>query len=160
MNAPNTAVATHEGVPVRRGRLLRDRTPAEAFGLRTGEMYRIAYSAGGVRGRRVSRSVVLFQGPSHRRRWDGVTVDCLEFALPQGRGLSLLGSQLVDVRAAGQNERGQWVVRDLALSAHRRRVSRRAPFELRSDAGVGQEGRGDAQVGKREVGGAAGLPLG
>jgi hypothetical protein len=73
-------------------------------------MYRVAYIAGAMPSRRVSRSLVVFEGISERRRWDGDSASCLEFALPQGRPLCLLSSQLVDVRPAGLNERGQWVL--------------------------------------------------
>lgn len=81
----------------------------ERFDLRDGEMYRVAYVAGGAQSPRVSRSLVIFEGLHERRRWDGEPTACLDFALPQGRTLSLLSSQLVDVRAAEINQRGQWV---------------------------------------------------
>jgi hypothetical protein len=41
--------------------------------------------------------------------------------------MSLLGSQLVDVRPAGLNERGQWVLLDQVMGKHRRRPGRRSP---------------------------------
>jgi hypothetical protein len=73
-------------------------------------MYRVAYVAGGLQSRRVSRSLAVFEGVSERRRWDGELTSCLDFVLPQGRALSLLATQVVDVRPAGMNERGQWVL--------------------------------------------------
>lgn len=88
-------------------------------------MYRVAYTAGGAPVRRVSRTLVVFSGVSSRRRWDGEEASCLDFALPQGRSLSLLANQLVDVRPAELNERGQWVL--LAEGDGRRqRAGRRA----------------------------------
>jgi hypothetical protein len=89
---------------------VRDRSVVERFGLRPAEMYRVAYIAGGGDARRVSRSLAVFNGESERRRWDGQAATCLDFVLPQGRALSLLATQLVDVRPAGLNERGQWVL--------------------------------------------------
>lgn len=129
MNAPNGANDLLGASPPgpRRGRLVRDRSAVERFGLRTGEMYRVAYTAGGAPVRRVSRTLVVFAGVSSRRRWDGEEASCLDFALPQGRGLSLLASQLVDVRPAELNERGQWVLLaqvDGRRSRAGRRVSR------------------------------------
>jgi hypothetical protein len=127
MNAPNAAT-TPDGsgiVAERRTRLVRDRSLLERFGLRPGEMYRVAYVAGGAEARRVSRSLVVFDGVCQRRRWDGEVASCLDFVLPQGRALSLLGSQLVDVRPAGLNERGQWVLLAQAAGGRRRRASRR-----------------------------------
>jgi hypothetical protein len=108
-NAPNRQEFGGLGPPAR-GRLIRDRSALERFGLRPAEMYRVAYVAGGGESRRVSRSLAVFNGESERRRWDGQTVTCLDFVLPQGRPLSLLATQLVDVRPAGLNERGQWVL--------------------------------------------------
>jgi hypothetical protein len=126
MNAPNDASTspTTSGVPERRPRLVRDRSLLERFGLRPGEMYRVAYVAGGAEPRRVSRSLVVFEGVCQRRRWDGEVASCLDFVLPQGRALSLLGSQLVDVRPAELNEHGQWVLLAQAAGG-RRRASRR-----------------------------------
>jgi hypothetical protein len=74
----------------------------------------------------VSRSLVLFEGVGERRRWDGGTVSCLEFVLPQGRGLCLLASQLIDARAAGLNERGQWILIAQDQARRRQRVPRRS----------------------------------
>jgi hypothetical protein len=127
MNASNVATTSpiQTIAPVRRTRLMRDRSIVERFGLRLGEMYRVAYVAGGMEARRVSRSLVVFEGVCERRRWDGQVASCLDFALPQGRSLSLLGSQLVDVRPAGLNERGQWVLLAEAAGGRRRRASRR-----------------------------------
>jgi hypothetical protein len=128
MNASNasTSPSAATDVPtVRRSRLVRDRSVVERFGLRRGEMYRVAYVAGGAQARRVSRSLVVFEGVCERRRWDGETASCLDFALPQGRSLSLLGSQLVDARPAGLNERGQWVLLSQDFSTPRRRAPRR-----------------------------------
>lgn len=127
MNAPNDATGSSSpsGLPEKRPRLVRDRSLLERFGLRQGEMYRVAYVAGGSEPRRVSRSLVVFDGVCERRRWDGEVASCLDFVLPQGRALSLLGSQLVDVRPAGLNERGQWVLLAQAAGGRRRRASRR-----------------------------------
>ena len=126
MNAANEAndVSTPRSAPYR-ARLVRDRSAVERFGLHSGEMYRVAYTMGGLQARRVSRSLVLFEGVSERRRWDGESASCLDFALPQGRGLSLLATQLIDVRPAGLNERGQWVL--LAAPPRRRRRRTRTP---------------------------------
>jgi hypothetical protein len=128
MNAPNAAdTLSSPAVPAaRRARLVRDRSVIERFGLRPGEMYRIAYVTGGAQSRRVSRSLVVFEGGSERRRWDGEVASCVDFALPHGRGLSLLASQLVDVRPAGRNERGQWVLIAQDQAHRRRRAPRRA----------------------------------
>jgi hypothetical protein len=90
----------------------------ERFGLQAAEMYRVAYVVGGAESRRVSRSLAVFEGVSERRRWDGESALCLDFVLPHGRTLSLLSTQLVDVRPAGLNERGQWVL--LAQDEERR----------------------------------------
>lgn len=90
----------------------------ERFGLQAAEMYRVAYVVGGTETRRVSRSLAIFEGVSEHRRWDGESVLCLDFVLPHGRPLSLLSTQLVDVRPAGLNERGQWVL--LAQDEERR----------------------------------------
>jgi hypothetical protein len=127
MNASNAATTSPLPAiaPERRPRLVRDRSVVERFGLRPGEMYRVAYVAGGMEARRVSRSLVVFDGVCERRRWDGEVASCLDFALPQGRSLSLLGSQLVDARPAGLNERGQWVLLAQAAGGRRRRASRR-----------------------------------
>jgi hypothetical protein len=76
--------------------------------------------------RRVSRSLAVFEGMSERRRWDGESASCLDFVLPQGRSLSLLPTQLVDVRPAGRNERGQWVLLDEDQARRRRRPGSRS----------------------------------
>ena len=125
MNAPSAAIAVSAAaVPqARRGRLVRGRSVLERFGLKAGEMYRVAYVAGGVESRRVSRSLVLFEGVTERRRWDGEAASCLDFVLPQGRPLSLLASQVIDVRPAALNECGQWVL----LAQDRPRRRRRSP---------------------------------
>jgi hypothetical protein len=126
MNASNAASASPTPPSsIQRGRLVRDRSVAERFSLRLGEMYRVAYVAGGADARRVSRSLVVFEGVTERRRWDGKTASCLDFALPQGRALSLLSHQLVDARPAGLNERGQWVLLAQDQAARRRRAPRR-----------------------------------
>ena len=104
---------------------MRDRSVVERFGLKPGEMYRVAYVIGGSQTRRVSRSLVVFEGLTERRRWDGEAASCLDFVLPQGRPLSLVASQVVDVRPAGLNERGQWVL--LGQDRSRRRRSPRRP---------------------------------
>jgi hypothetical protein len=128
MNAPNASPTTSSPpAPTRRGRLVRDRSVVERFGLRAGEMYRIAYVAGGAPSRRISRSLVVFNGVSQRRRWDGESASCLDFALPQGRVLSLLDSRLIDVRPAGLNERGRWVLLAEEQGHRRRRARRRTP---------------------------------
>ncbi|HEY7928182.1 MAG: hypothetical protein ACHQ06_05535 [Candidatus Dormibacteria bacterium] len=127
MNAPDAATTPSDPnlLAEPRTRLVRDRSLLERFGLRAGEMYRVAYVAGGAEARRVSRSLVVFDGVCQRRRWDGEVASCLDFVLPQGRALSLLGSQLIDVRPAGLNERGQWVLLAQAAGGRRRRASRR-----------------------------------
>ncbi|MEO8898662.1 MAG: hypothetical protein ABI352_00685 [Candidatus Dormibacter sp.] len=127
MNVPNAANDLTEPnlFPERRARLVRDRSLLDRFGLHPGEMYRVAYVAGGAEARRVSRSLVVFDGVSQRRRWDGEVATCLDFVLPQGRALSLLGNQLVDVRPAELNEHGQWVLLAQAAGERRRRASRR-----------------------------------
>jgi len=115
--------------PPRRRRLVRDGyresepNPADHFALRSGEMYRISYSVGGPSQRRVTRSVAVYGGQAERRVWSGDVVPCLDFALPQGRTLSLLTNQLVDARPAELNERGQWVLQQ--PEGHRRRAPRR-----------------------------------
>ena len=112
MNASNAANARAHGAAgsASRGRLVRDRSVVERLGLRAAEPYRVAYVIGGVESRRVSRSLAVFEGISERRRWDGRSALCLDFVLPHGRPLSLLPSQVVDVRPTGLNERGQWVL--------------------------------------------------
>jgi hypothetical protein len=127
MNAPSAAIGfSAPTVPqLRRGRLVRDRSVVERFGLKAGEMYRVAYVAGGVQSRRVSRSLVLFEGVTERRRWDGEAASCLDFVLPQGRPLSLIASQLVDVRPAALNECGQWVLVAQDRTRRRRRSQQR-----------------------------------
>ena len=126
MNAPNTVNAADAPIhtAVQRNRLVRDRGVAERFDLQPGATYRVAYVAGGGESRRVSRSLAVFEGVRERRRWDGEVAACLDFVLPQGRALSLLGSQLVDVRPTGLNDRGQWVLSTRARAPHRRRGSR------------------------------------
>ncbi|MDQ6855912.1 MAG: hypothetical protein M3Z57_02410 [Candidatus Dormibacteraeota bacterium] len=126
MNAPSAAtVISAPGVAqMRRGRLVRDRSVLDRFGLKPTEMYRVAYVVGGAQSRRVSRSLVVFEGVTERRRWDGEATSCLDFVLPQGRPLSLVASQIVDVRPAGLNERGQWVLLGQDRPRRRRRPSR------------------------------------
>ena len=97
----------------------------DRFQLHAGEAYRIAYSIGASAQRRVSRSIAVFTGESERRRWGGDSIACLDFALPQGRQLSLLSDQLVDVRAATRNEQGQWVLLAEERSHRRPRATRR-----------------------------------
>jgi hypothetical protein len=121
---------------MRRGRLVRDRSVLDRFGLKPAEMYRVAYVVGGANVRRVSRSLVLFEGVSERRRWDGEATSCLDFVLPQGRPLSLVASQIVDVRPAGLNERGQWVLLTPDRPRRRRRPSRR-PGAPRAEPATG-----------------------
>jgi hypothetical protein len=112
-----------------RRRLVRDgfreteTNPVDHFALRSGEMYRISYSVGGSSQRRVTRSVAIFGGQTERRVWSGDVMPCLDFALPQGRTLSLLTNQLVDARPAELNERGQWVLQQ--PDGHHRRALRR-----------------------------------
>ena len=112
-----------------RRRLVRDgfreneTNPVDHFALRSGEMYRISYSVGGSSQRRVTRSVAIYGGQTERRVWSGDVMSCLDFALPQGRTLSLLTSQLVDARPAELNERGQWVLQQ--PDGHHRRPPRR-----------------------------------
>ncbi len=128
MNAPSaaTVLSAPPLAQVRRGRLVRERTVLDRFGLKTGDMYRVAYVAGGMQSRRVSRSLVVFEGITERRRWDGEAASCLDFVLPQGRPLSLLASQIVEVRPAGLNERGQWVLLAEGRVRRRRRSARRS----------------------------------
>lgn len=95
-----------------------------AFHLQQGGMYRISYAVGSSQHRRVTRSLVVFEGASQRRLWGGQLVGCLDFSRPQGRPLSLLSAQLVDVRPATVNERGQLVLTD-DPAQRKRRVSRR-----------------------------------
>jgi hypothetical protein len=127
MNASNAADLPELGGPgpTRRGRLVRERSVVERFGLRPTEMYRVAYVAGGLQSRRVSRSLAVFEAVSERRRWDGELTSCLDFVLPQGRALSLLATQVVDVRPAGMNERGQWVLLAQDKARRGRRSARR-----------------------------------
>jgi len=112
-----------------RRRLVRDAVrdsepnPVDHFALRAGEMYRISYAVGGPHQRRVTRSVAIYGGQTERRVWSGDVVPCLDFALPQGRTLSLLTSQLVDARPAELNDRGQWVLQQ--PDGHHRRAPRR-----------------------------------
>jgi hypothetical protein len=126
MNAPNTVNAADPPIhaAAQRSRLVRDRNAAERFSLHPGAMYRVAYLAGGGESRRVSRSLAVFERVSDRRRWDGEVASCLDFVLPQGRALSLLASQLVDVRPTGLNDRGQWVLASRERAPHRRRGAR------------------------------------
>ena len=115
--------------PAPRRRLIRDGIrdaepdPVDHFALRSGEMYRISYSVGGPSQRRVTRSVAIYGGRTERRVWSGDVMPCLDFALPQGRTLSLLTNQLVDARPAELNERGQWVLQQ--TEGRRRRAPRR-----------------------------------
>jgi hypothetical protein len=104
--------------------LVRDLNAADRFGLQPGATYRVAYVAGGGESRRVSRSLAVYLGVCERRRWDGEVAACLDFVLPQGRALSLLSSQLVDVRPTGLNDRGQWVLASRVRAPHRRRGAR------------------------------------
>jgi hypothetical protein len=97
--------------------------PVDHFGLQSGEMYRISYAVGGPNQRRVTRSVAIYGGQTERRVWSGDVMPCLDFALPQGRTLSLLTNQLVDARPAELNERGQWVLQQ--PEGRRRRAPRR-----------------------------------
>lgn len=87
-------------------------------------MYRISYALGSTRERRVTRSVVVFDGATERRQWNGQVVMCLDFSRPHGRPLSILSAQLVDARPAVRNERGQVVLVD-GPGPRRRRLSRR-----------------------------------
>jgi hypothetical protein len=117
-----------------RRRLIRDGipesgpNPVDHFGLQSGEMYRISYSVGGASQRRVTRSVAIYGGQTERRVWSGEVMPCLDFALPQGRTLSLLTNQLVDARPAELNERGQWVLQQ--PDGHHRRAPRRQQVGL------------------------------
>ena len=99
------------------------------FGLRPGEMYRISYAVGSPHQRRVTRSLVVFGGQSHRRQWDGDVVMCLDFSRPHGRPLSLLAEQLVDARPATLNERGQLILTDEPGQRRRRVVRRRRALQ-------------------------------
>ena len=123
-----TSLFNSADVP-RRPRLVRDGprgaepNPVDSFALRSGEMYRISYAVGDAQQRRVTRSIAVYGGQSERRLWGGDLMPCLDFALPQGRTLSLLGSQLIDARLAELNERGQWVLQH--PDGHRHRAARR-----------------------------------
>lgn len=97
----------------------------ETLGLEPGQLYRLAHTQGIHQARRVIRSLVVFEGASTRRQWDGTLVTCLEFTRPQGRPLSLLAGQVVEARAAARNERGQVVLLATQLGLARRRGSRR-----------------------------------
>jgi hypothetical protein len=115
--------------PQPRVRLVRDSVDsapaalkASRISLHQGEMYRIAYSNHGS-GERVSRSVALYEGESKRRSWKGDVVSCLDFALPQGRKISLLADQLVDARAAVLGDRGKWILVNDGRARGRRRSS-------------------------------------
>jgi hypothetical protein len=88
-----------------------------------GELYRISYAVGSPSQRRVTRSIVVYEGATQRRSWNGQLVRCLDFSRPQGRPLSLLHSQLVEARPATMNERGQLVL--TSENPHRRRLTRR-----------------------------------
>jgi hypothetical protein len=96
----------------------------DAFQLEPGGMYRISYAVGSHQHRRLTRSLVVFEGRSQRRMWGGQAVSCLDFLRPQGRALSLLSTQLVDVRPASLNERGQLILNDDPAQP-KRRLSRR-----------------------------------
>jgi hypothetical protein len=118
------------GIPRPRMKLVRDpvskasaQLKASRINLHEGEMYRIAYSSHGS-GERVARSVALFEGESRRRSWKGDVVSCLDFALPQGRKISLLADQLVDARAAVLGDRGKWVLVNDGRARGRRRSAR------------------------------------
>jgi hypothetical protein len=100
----------------------------ERFDLNPGEMYRISYAVGTHQQRRVTRSLVVYEGSTDRRMWGGQQVRCLDFSRPQGRPLSLLATQLVDARPATLNDRGQLVLTD-EPGQRRRRVSRRNLIE-------------------------------
>ena len=103
----------------------RARGDSPAWALTPGTLYRIAYGVGGTTDRRITRSVVVFTGEGERKRWDGKTVRCLEFALPRGRTLSLLEEQLVDARPAHIDDRGHLVLIEGGVSSRRRAYRRR-----------------------------------
>jgi hypothetical protein len=88
-----------------------------------GEMYRISYAVGLPAQRRVARSVAVYSGQSERRMWDGRVAPCLDFSRPQGRSLSLLLEQIVDMRPASLNARGQLIL--INDSRHHRAGRRR-----------------------------------
>ena len=109
----------------RRARVVRDPNPVKEIDtdLASGKIYRITYAMGESEQRRVTRSVAMFDGRSERRDWHGEPVSCLDFLLPQGRALTLRAIQLIDLRPAEMNERGQWVLQQARGSrprAHRR----------------------------------------
>ncbi len=116
-----------QGVSARRGREVLPDSDAlvESFGLIAGASYRIAYSVGTARSRRLTRSTAIFEGRGVQKAWNGASVECLRFRLPHGREIVLLQHQLVDVRASTRNERGQWVLQD--SGAPRRRVAHSVP---------------------------------
>jgi len=101
---------------------------ANSVDLMPGELYRISYAVGSPSQRRVIRSIVIYEGASQRRLWNGQLVPCLDFSRPQGRQLSLLLSQLVDARPASMNESGQLVLAD-EQAPRRRRLTRRKLLE-------------------------------
>ena len=135
MPEPKSAAALTRPSPVlKKTRLTRDegsvdpRKPSavERLQLREGETYRISYAVGGLRQRRVSRSIALFEGESTGRTWDGTAQPCLKFTLPHGRAVALLGEQLIDARVAELNQRGQWVLAEPKAGATRSPGHRRA----------------------------------
>ena len=93
-----------------------------------GELYRISYSVGTPSQRRVIRSIVIYDGASERRLWNGQLVPCMDFSRPQGRQLSILAGQLVDARPAVMNDRGQLTLTD-ETAPRRRRLTRRGLLE-------------------------------
>lgn len=110
-----------EDVPVEKGDMgLETQMICSRFSLAKGECYRVAYAVGSNRSRRLSRSISVFSGVSRKRAWSGALVDCLDFTLPHGREVSLLPSQVIDVRPSTQNERGQWVLQENGGRARRR----------------------------------------
>ncbi len=89
--------------------------------LEEGRAYRIAYRVGDSIRSHVIRSVAIFDGIHEERLWDGSQAACMFFRLPQGRALTLLSDQIIEVRLIEQNAQGQWILHD---TRRRRRAVR------------------------------------
>lgn len=75
-----------------------------------GGMYRISYLVGEGSHSHTMRSVVRYEGQKISKRWDGSDAVCLLFRLPQGRTLSLVSTQLREIRSTEKNTQGQWIL--------------------------------------------------
>ncbi|MGC8460496.1 MAG: hypothetical protein ACP5OR_01440 [Candidatus Dormibacteria bacterium] len=80
--------------------------------LAEGRAYRIAYRVGDSIRSHVIRSVAIFDGIHDERLWDGTQAACFFFRLPQGRALTLVEEQIIEVRLIEQNAQGQWILHD------------------------------------------------